>query len=338
MATRAELREKIRRHLGHPMVKVELCDAHIDDAINDARDMWIKWAVGNATQERYMTLMLRNGKWLYDLPSGVVEVVDYRDDFGSGGYNTFSAGGINTLFSLDNAMYMAGNMQFWNSGTGYGYGGMEGGYNPGTYIGGAGIGMGAYNPISVELAKQFMGDIDHYHVNRYTWVYHRSTNQLQINPVPPCDGSELTVTTDLQGNVYLSDNIEDCSTLSAATTATTFTSPGFVLLRTYMVEGAGLPTYTPPVTGVTVDSIYDINDNYSEWIFNEKWIAEYTLALSKITLGHIRRKFAGYGSLGGNGIALDGDAMVSEGMADRDRLEEELDTKHAYEGYGIYIG
>jgi hypothetical protein len=335
--TREQLRAKIRRHLGHPFVKVELCNEHIDDAINDARDMWIKWAVGNATQERYLTLLLMDGKWIYDLPSGVVEVVDYRDDFYGGSFNTFAAGGHNTLFTLDNAMYMQGYGNYWSGGS-YGYGGLEGGYNPGTYMGynGTGIG-GVYNMITAQLSRQLMGDGDHYHVNKFHWTYHRSTNQLQLQPIPPCENNLLTVTTDLSGGIYAKDNL-DCSTLSAGTTGTTFKSPGFVLLRTYMVEGAGLPTYVPPLSGEVVDSIYDISDSYSDWLFSEKWVSEYTLALCMITLGNIRRKFAGYASLGNQGLALDGDQLVSEGNDKRRELEEELDLKHAYEGYGIYLG
>ena len=80
--TKAQLRLEVMRNLGHPFVKVELCETHINDAINKARDMWIKWAVGNATQEIWFTLMLREGQWIYDLPLGVTEVVNYKDFLG----------------------------------------------------------------------------------------------------------------------------------------------------------------------------------------------------------------------------------------------------------------
>lgn len=334
--TRAQLRMEVRRNLGHPFVKVELCDDHINDAIDRARDMWIKWAVGNATQETWMTLMLKDGHWIYNLPTGVTEVVDYYDGFGSGGgmgsNHTFNTGGPQVLFSLDNAMYMGG---FINTMGGAGGGGLNAGYMPGTYIGGGGGMMGMYNPVSYVLAQQFMGDLEHYHVNKYRWKYHRSTNQLELQPMVPCNDSQLTLTTDLSGNYKIYDNI-DCS--SFPTTATVFTSPGFILLRTYMVEGASLPTYVPPTSGDIKNSIFDIADSYSEWLFSEVWIREYVTALCMITLGRIRRKFAGFSSLGNQGISMDGADLISEGQTEKDRLEAELNDKHAYEGYGITIG
>jgi hypothetical protein len=42
--------------------------------------------------------------------------------------------------------------------------------------------------------------------------------------------------------------------------------------------------------------------------------------------------------MGGASISLDGDSLVSEGQQEQERLEEEIDTKYSYEGYGIYIG
>lgn len=344
--TRAELREQVRRALGHPFVKVELCDAHIDDAIDAARNHWIKWAVGNATHERWMTIMLKDGQRLYKLPSGVVEVVNYYDDFGGtfggGGMNTFTGGGPQTLFSLDNAMYMAGFMNFYTGGGYSGYGGLQGGYgghgagSQGAYIGGGSFGM--YNLVTYQLAQQMLGDMEHYHVNTYNWIYHRSSNQLELQPNPPCVNSSLTITTDLNGNWMVMDDPLDCSTLSAGTTATTFKSPGFVLLRTYMIEGTDLPTYSPPTSGERIHSIFNISDNYSEALFSETWIIDYATAASKVTLGIIRRKFAGYSAMGGQSIALDGDSLVSEGKEEMRELMDALDLKHAYEGYGIIIG
>ncbi len=313
--TRVQLRNEVMRNLGHPFVKIELCADHLNDAINRARDMWIKWAVGNATQETYMTLLLRDGHWIYDLPTGVTEVVDYRDEFGgfgsAGSNHTYNSGGPQVLFSLDNAMYMSG---FMNSNS----------YN----------GFGSYNLIDYELAKMTLGDLERQHVNKYTWKYHRGSNQLEIQPFVPC-GNTLTLTTDDEGNYKVFDNIS-CS--AAPSGETTFASPGFVLLKTYMVEGSSLPTYTVPTSGDIGNSIFDIADSYSEWMFSESWIIEYVTALSMIKLGFIRRKLSNFSSLGNQGIQLDGAEMYSDGITQKDRLEEELDLKHAYEGMGIFLG
>jgi hypothetical protein len=58
-----------------------------------------------------------------------------------------------------------------------------------------------------------------------------------------------------------------------------------------------------------------------------------------MTLGHIRRKFSnGSGSIGNVGITLDGSELLSEGKEEKDKLEEELDEKYAFDGYGISMG
>lgn len=317
--TRLQLRNEVRRNLGHPFVKVELCDQHIDDAINKARDMWIKWAVGNATHEVWFTMMLKEGSWIYDLPMGVIEVVDYKDYQGhtGGSDHTYDKhGGPQQLFSLDNAMYMNG---FMNGNMG---GGMWGG-------------RGGFDLVGLEIAHQYMGTLEHYEYNEYDWTYHRHTNQLELRPNVPCKGRELTITTDDTGDWRVYDNIT-CS--AAPTGETTFSSPGFVLLRTYMIEGASLPTYVPPTSGDIQNSIFDIADSYLDWMYSEVWIKEYVTALSMITLGRVRRKFSNFSSLGNQGIAMDGSDLISEGTTEKDRLEEELDLKHAYEGYGIVLG
>ncbi len=312
--TKGQLREEVKRNLGHPFVKVELCDTHIDDAINMARDLWIKWAVGNATQEVWFTLMLKEGHWIYDLPLGITEVVNYKDYQGhTGGSNhTYDRhGGPQQLFSLDNAMYMSG---FLN----------------GTLWGG-----GGFDLVGFESARQYLGTLEHYEYNQYDWTYHRYTNQLELRPNVPCSDKTLTLTTDDTGDWKIYDNMT-CS--AAPTGETTFNSPGFVLIRAYMIEGASLPTYTAPVTGQNVNSIFNINDNYSEYLFSETWIREYVTALSKIKLGLIRRKFASFSSLGNQGIALDGSELIQEGTEDKNRLEEELELKYSYEGYDISMG
>jgi hypothetical protein len=266
-----------------------------------------------------MTLMLKDGKWLYDLPMGVIEVINYHDYQGhSGGSNhTYDRGGPQQLFSMDNAMYMGG---FMNAN-----------------MGGMGMGMQAFNLIGYESARQYMGMLEHYEYNEYHWTYHKSTNQLQISPFVPCDPDDaITLATDDTGDYRIYENI-DCSS-PAMTGETTFSSPGFVLLRTQMIEGASLPTYVPPTSGDIQNTIFDIADSYLDWMYSETWIKEYVTALSMITLGRIRRKFSSFSALGNQGISLDGADLISEGTTEKDRLELELDEKHAYEGFGITIG
>jgi len=92
-----------------------------------------------------------------------------------------------------------------------------------------------------------------------------------------------------------------------------YDSPGFILVRAYSVEG----------------------DNTD--IYGEPWILDYVTAMSKMTLGRIRMKFAQFGSIGNSGISLDGDALMSEGKEEKERLDEQLREEETDEGYGISI-
>lgn len=167
---KSELAEKIKRRLGYPMVKVELSGEQIDDAIDDARSKFMKWAVGNATQETYCLLMLSAGQYEYDMPSGCKEVV---------GYSTRTTGGINTLFTVDNYLY---NMGMYDMIT------LRSGETSG------------YDIVSYHIARDFLDTIKRYSVDQWNYKYHSHTNVLEINPTP-ASGNSLTWT-DANGKCY----------------------------------------------------------------------------------------------------------------------------------------
>ena len=282
--SKAELSEKIKRRLGAPVVKVELEDIQIYDAIDYAKDKWIKWGTGNATVETYFTTMLLAGQNFYDLPVGVTEIVDYKDQ-GRAGY------GINTLFTVENFMYTQGvyNGLLWNQ-RGYGS-----------------------NLISYHVALDWLKTFRRYTPTIYNYKYHRYTNQLEVQPAPP------------SGNSIIVDNV-------------TYDSPGFVLVRSYMMEGshyAGMESdnsqSTWKRTGLRSGSS-DTNYYTSDWIF------DYAMAECKIMLGRIRSKFAQFASIGNIGIALDGDNLLQEGIQEKEKLDETLRLEESYEGYGISMG
>ena len=156
---KSDVIEKIKRRLGYPMVKVELTSEQFEDAIDDARNKFIKWAVGNATQEQYCLVMLSGGQDEYDMPSTCTEVV---------GYSTRTTGGINTLFTMENYMY-----------------------NRGMYD--ALYMRGSYDLVSYHIARDFLDTIRRYSVDQYNFLYHPYTNVLEINPIPP-SGNCLTWT------------------------------------------------------------------------------------------------------------------------------------------------
>jgi hypothetical protein len=180
------------------MVKVELCDVQIIDHINYARQKWLKWATSNATQDVYFTVLLQAGKKFYDLPAGILDVIAYDDE-------PIQSGGINTLFTIDNMMFSSGfygNM-FW----------------------------GGYDLVSYHLVQDFMKTMRKYRATPYNWRYHKSTNQLEINPTPGTSNGLLDV------------QWTNPSTGIVDTVAVD--SPGWIMLRCFTASGATLPNYSP---------------------------------------------------------------------------------------------
>jgi len=266
MTTKTELSEKIRRRLGAPMIKVELDETLIYDNIDYTRQKYIKWAIGNATSESYITLLLSGGQTLYDLPANTVDVLDY---------NISAVGSIHTLFTVENYLYQMGMYdQILMRGGGDGY-----------------------TLVSYHIAKEFLDTLKRYVVDAYHYTYHKYTNQIEIQPPPPISGETTVTRTTSAGSEYVRN------------------TPGYILLRTYVVEG-------------TDEDMYD-----------NIWFLDYATALCKVTLGRIRSKFSNFTAVGSNvGLSLDGDALLQEGQAELERLDVELREQECLEGMGIYIG
>ncbi len=163
-------------------------------------------------------------------------------------------------------------------------------YNAGMYdmllMRGGGSG---YTLVSYHIARDFLDTIRRYVFDTYNFTYHRYTNILEIQPPPPSGGT-----------IYWQDTWID--------------SPGYILVRAYVLEG-------------TEEDLYD-----------NMWIFDYACALSKRTLGRIRSKFANFTAIGQTGLALDGDTLLSEAQTEIEKLEEQLRTEEPWEGLGIYIG
>lgn len=335
--TRNQLRQRIARNLGGGMVKTELCVEHLDDAINAARDLWITYAVGNATMEIFFLLRLEGGRRVYTLPAGIVEVIGYRDKMGGiggfGGYGDSFGGygparwytgpeqGSTAFFSLE---YPA-----WQ-GFGYGMTGNRAG--------------NLYTAVDTYLAMSHMELLQKMRHDKYQWRYHRFNNQIEFTPTPECS-NQLTINTPSSGTIPQSDDWVVTPTDNGCQELETeeVNSPGYVLIRAQMMEGCSLPTYTPSTSGALDfednTSLYPEADaNMLEYIYSHPWIISYATAYAKQTLGLIRRKFSSNTSLGNASISLDGDSLVGEARDDMQRLEEELDLKWSYEGYGIIMG
>lgn len=280
--SKSDLSELIKRRLGSPMIKVELTTQQIFDTIDYAKQKWIKWGAGNSIVETYFTTLLLAGQNFYDLPIGVVDIVDYQDNG--------AQWGINTLFTVDNFLYSRGV------------------YDPLIWTGGYG-----YSLVTYHIARDFLKTVDKYTPSIYNYKYHKYTNQLEVHPAPP-SGNALVLADENGQNQ-------------------TYDSPGFVLIRSYMIEGSqygGMETDLSQSTWKRHSS--DENFYVSDWIF------DYALAECKLILGRIRNKFAQFNSIGNIGIGLDGDSLLAEGKEEKLALEETLRLEESYEGYGISMG
>jgi hypothetical protein len=261
-----ELVEKIKRRLGAPMVKIELDDTQIFDNIDYTRAKYIKWAIGNATQEVYMTLLLRGGQTLYDLPANTTNVL---------GYSMNTMGSIHTLFTIENYLYQMGMFDQVM---------MRGGGND-------------YTLVSYHIARGFLETIKRYVVDSYNFRYHKYTNQLEISPPPPSSSMTTVTSAGPSGDVYVEN------------------TPGYLLLRTYQIEGT------------------------DEDIYGNEWILDYATALTKISLGRVRSKFANFSAVGSNvGLSMDGDTLLQEGQNELEHLNETLKNEEVWEGLGIFMG
>jgi hypothetical protein len=158
--TKSELIELIKRRLGFPLIKVELTDTQIEDAIDYSRDRFIKVAIGNAVQEEYITVLLSGGQATYDLLPSIKEVVAYTDGVGGGSFG----GSINTLFTIENYFYSQGmlaNIQ-----------------NP-------------FDLIGYHIALDFLETLSRYVHSKYQWTYNKFKNQLTLTPTPPVSGGYI---------------------------------------------------------------------------------------------------------------------------------------------------
>lgn len=282
-----DLAELIKRRLGAPEVKVELTTQKIYDAIDYARQKWIKWGAGNSKVETYFTVLLLAGQNFYDLPLGVTDIVEYEDQ---GAHY-----GINTLFTVDNFLFSRGV------------------YDPLIWTGGY-----AYSLVSYHIARDFLKTVDKYTPSIYNYKYHKYTNQLEVQPTPP------------------SGNLLELADENGVTQ--NYDSPGFILIRSYMMEGSHYSGMETNLSQSTWKRTGRYSGSSDEMFYTSDWIFDYALAECKIMLGYIRRKFAQFNSIGNIGISLDGAELIQEGKEEKTELEERLRLEEQHMGYPIICG
>jgi len=455
--TRTQLREMVKRRLGAPMVKVELCDDQINDHIDYSTSDYIDWAVGAGTDIIYFTLPLQAGRRFYDLPKGVLDILDYEE-------TGVGVGGINTLFTMENYMYNQGMFDPLNSPTS--------------------------SILGLHMVHDFLETLDRYQPDKYNWRYHKMGNQLEITPTPKYGENNITIkrvddnnmvkdyildspgyvlvkanviqgstlpniirgwedlvketksgsetrvisveeadnnffalsknaikqeltiykngieydkwrwyddngkmiewavpdeilendtlllkytTISIEENIdndlamsetfdYITDNvtitvIELASKLIVLSEKTINKNDIEITLNgTKYLYGIDFNIMTDDqtinFTGTTLDGILIDGDvisikfaginttieEFKEDLYGNGWVIDSVVALSKISLGMIRRKFSQFASIGNAGISLDGDSLVSEGKEEYATLTEELELKEPWEGSYLTMG
>jgi hypothetical protein len=158
-----------------------------------------------------------------------------------------------------------------------------------------------YTLIGYHIARDFLETLDRYTPDAYNFKYHKKANKLEIQPPPP------------SGNALVIGDY-------------TYDSPGFVLIKAVMISGS------------TLEDDWEDLDSVDNELYESQWVEDYALAMTKHTLGLIRRKFANFSALGNQGTSLDGDSLVSEAREEMEKLSDDLDKKETYKGYGIYMG
>src|SRR5574343_113059 len=152
---------------------------------------------------------------------------------------------------------------------------------------------GATSLIDYHIGLDFLKTLNRYTPDDYNFKYHQARNILEIQPTPPT------------GNSFLIGDV-------------VYDSPGFVLIRSFMIRGSQITNST--------------ETDWLEDLYGEGWVREYAVALTKVTLGLIRRKFFSFNVMGTQGLALDGSELISEGKEEIEKLETQLKAEEVYEG------
>jgi len=104
ITSRYALKQYILTYLGSPFITVELTDAHLDYAINDALRQYKAYA-SVPNERQFIVVHLVAGQATYSIPSTVRAIIDL---LGS------SSSGVNTLFTIENILHSSGQLEFNN--------------------------------------------------------------------------------------------------------------------------------------------------------------------------------------------------------------------------------
>jgi hypothetical protein len=251
------LATRIKKQLGFPIIEIELCDEQIFEFINQAVEMYSKYA---GYTEEFLVLDSKKypcgqGYFMPDVLRTISQSYACKDNTSlSGNYvdpylnDTFRK--VVNVFSFDQAEFTGTDALFT----------LEYMYAQQVYYSYM-LGSYGFDLITWESLKQFLDTRKRMFSSIPRVLFDPRTQRMRVIPEPDPTNAYIGII-----GIYLERKIED--------------------------------------------------------MLKERWVQQYTLALSKIALGHIRGKYGNVNLFGGGSVQ--GSDLTSQGLSERDKLEEEI--------------
>lgn len=152
-------------------------------------------------------------------------------------------------------------------------------------------------------------------------------------------------------NLYMISNPGGMNSGGTGTLATYDLAVGFQEMAAKMFGREVIFTWNPSSHKIKFHRKFSSTETILLHVYNKKpedmiiddvmakpWIRDYSVAAAKMIIGEARSKFAQLAGPQG-GVSLNGDAMKQEGVAEMERLEEEIKNQiPGGVGYGFTIG
>jgi len=289
----ASLRELIRRRLGSGMVDVELTDSQIDDGISSALREF-RMRSDASVKEGWMFLRIQRDQRIYSLPDFVEDVMDiertnraFFNSFENSQYANFLYSHLHNGAPFDLLTYHL-ERAFFDSLAIITASKIAFRFHSGL----GGQQLGEISIVGSGLASEEQAQVPST----------RPTGSTMVDtPAAPVDGSGSTIDT-ADKEMEFENRLR-------------LDGPHLELLKRPRDSSGEV---------VLINLMYSRTD--AELILDKmtgRFVSKYAMAESKITLGNAYRKFSAIPGPGG-GLTLPGDALISEGKEEIEKLEQDV--------------
>ena len=288
------LRELIRRRLGSGMVDVELTDAQIDDAISSALREF-RMRSDASVKEGWMFLELKFDQRIYSLPDYVEDVMDIER--------------VSAAFfsSFENAQY-----------TNFLFNHLQNGQ--------------PFDLLTFHLERAFLDSLAMMTAAKIAFRFHSGLDggQLGERSILGTTGLASEEQAEVPDTRPTGSTMVDTPGAPVDGSGSKIVTPDKELefSNRLRLDGPHLEILQRPRDAggetILVNLMYSRTD--AELIMDKmtgRFVSKYAMAESKITLGNAYRKFSAIPGPGG-GLTLPGDALVSEGKEEIEKLEQDI--------------